>query len=80
MGKKSLSLQKEFDLLRYFLENRNIVLSREQILQTVWGYDYIGDTNIVDVYVRYLRSKIDDKYKNKMIRTIRGVGYLLKDE
>jgi len=72
--------KKEFDLLQYFLENHNIVLTRDKILQTVWGYDYIGDTNIVDVYIRYLRSKIDDKYNKKIIHTIRGVGYLLKDE
>lgn len=72
--------KKEFDLLKYLLENKNIVLSRDKILQTVWGYDYIGDTNIVDVYIRYLRSKIDDKYKEKIIHTIRGVGYILKYE
>jgi two-component system, OmpR family, response regulator ArlR len=72
--------KREFDLLHYFLENRNIVLSREKILQAVWGYDYMGDTNVVDVYVRYLRGKIDEKYDEKIIHTVRGVGYLLKDE
>ncbi|ABR47700.1 two component transcriptional regulator, winged helix family [Alkaliphilus metalliredigens QYMF] len=72
--------KKEFDLLHYFLENHDIVLTRDKILQTVWGYDYMGDTNIVDVYIRYLRSKIDDKYNKKIIYTIRGVGYLLKNE
>lgn len=72
--------KKEFDLLHYFLENKNLVLTRDKILQTVWGYDYIGDTNIVDVYIRYLRSKIDDKYKRKLIHTVRGVGYILKHE
>lgn len=72
--------KREFDLLKYLLENKNIVLSRDKILEFVWGYDYIGDTNIVDVYIRYLRSKIDDKYKEKLIHTIRGVGYLLKYE
>ena len=72
--------KKEFDLLHYFLENQNIVLTREKILQAVWGYDYIGETNVVDVYIRYLRSKIDDQYKKKFIHTIRGVGYILKYE
>lgn len=72
--------KKEFDLLQYFLENPNIVLTREMILQRVWGYDYLGDTNVVDVYVRYLRSKIDDKYNKKFIHTIRGVGYLFNNE
>lgn len=70
--------KKEFDLLKYFIENKNIVLTRDKILEKVWGYDYIGDTNIVDVYVRYLRSKIDDKYECKYIYTVRGVGYILK--
>jgi two-component system, OmpR family, response regulator ArlR len=72
--------KREFDLLHYFLENKNIVLTREKVLQAVWGYDYMGDTNVVDVYVRYLRGKIDDRYNKKIIHTVRGVGYLLKDE
>lgn len=72
--------KKEFDLLTYLIENKNMVLTREQILQKVWGYSYFGDTNVVDVYIRYLRSKIDDRFKNKFIHTIRGVGYLIKDE
>lgn len=72
--------KREFDLLKYFLENKNIVLSREKLMDAVWGYDYMGDTNVVDVYVRYLRSKIDDKYNVKLIYTIRGVGYQLKYE
>lgn len=72
--------KREFDLLQYFMENRNIVITREKALQAVWGYDYMGDTNAVDVYVRYLRSKIDDIYNIKLIHTVRGVGYLLKDE
>lgn len=72
--------KREFDLLRYLLENKNIALSRDKILETVWGFDYFGDTNVVDVYVRYLRTKIDDKYDKKFIHTIRGVGYMLKDE
>ncbi|MEN6326906.1 MAG: response regulator transcription factor [Syntrophomonas sp.] len=72
--------KKEYDLLKYLAENENIVLSREKILQNVWGYDYYGDSNAVDVYIRYLRSKIDDRYNVKLIRTIRGVGYVLKHE
>lgn len=80
-GNEYIELTKrEFDLLKYLIENKNIVLSRDRILETVWGYDYLGDTNVVDVYVRYLRSKIDDKYNIKLIHTVRGVGYLLKDE
>ena len=72
--------KREFDLLEYLLINKNMVLTREQILENVWGYDYYGDTNIVDVYIRYLRSKIDEPFNQKFIATIRGVGYALKDE
>lgn len=72
--------KKEFELLRYLLENKNRVLTRDKIIETVWGYDYFGDTNVVDVYIRYLRSKIDDKYNKKIIHTLRGVGYMIKDE
>lgn len=80
-GKEPVDLtKKEFDLLAYLMENANIVLSREKIIDHVWGYEYIGDTNGVDVYIRYLRSKLDDKYHIKLIHTIRGVGYVIKDE
>ncbi len=72
--------KREFDLLSYLMENQNIVLTRDKLLEKVWGYDYMGDTNIVDVYIRYLRSKIDEKYGIKHIHTIRGVGYLFKYE
>lgn len=72
--------KREYELLAYLVENKNIVLTREQILNQVWGYDYIGETNVVDVYVRYLRTKIDDKFNEKYIHTIRGVGYFAKDE
>jgi len=72
--------KREFELLRYLLENKNRVLSREKIVEEVWGYDYIGDTNVVDVYIRYLRSKVDERFKKKIIYTIRGVGYMIKDE
>lgn len=71
--------KKEYDLLEYLVRNKNMVLNREQILQEVWGYEYMGDTNIVDVYVRYLRSKLDEQYDEKYIYTIRGVGYVVKD-
>lgn len=78
---ESINLTKtEFDLLKYLMINQNLVLTRDSILENVWSYDYVGDTNIVDVYIRYLRSKIDDKYNKKFIYTIRGVGYQLKDE
>lgn len=72
--------KKEFDFLHYLMENKNMVLTRDQILERVWGYSYFGDTNVVDVYIRYLRSKIDSRFKKKFIHTVRGVGYILKDE
>lgn len=72
--------KKEFELLLYLVRNKNIVLSREQILNSVWGYTYMGETNVVDVYVRYLRSKLDEVYDIKYIHTVRGVGYIVKDE
>ncbi|ASK61271.1 DNA-binding response regulator [Virgibacillus phasianinus] len=70
---------REFDLLIYLLQNKNIVLTREQLIEKVWGYDYAGDTNVVDVYIRYLRQKIDKDFDQKYIHTIRGVGYMIKD-
>ncbi|MGJ7043837.1 response regulator transcription factor [Thermoanaerobacterium thermosulfurigenes] len=72
--------KKEFELLKYLIINSEIVLTRENILENVWGYNYIGETNIVDVYIRYLRSKIDEPFDNKLIQTIRGVGYSLRKE
>lgn len=72
--------KKEYDLLKYLVENINIALTRDKIIEAVWGYDYCGDTNVVDVYIRYLRSKIDDKYNVKLISTVRGVGYILRHE
>ena len=80
-GNTPIDLTKtEFDLLKYLIENKNIVLTRNKIIDVVWGYEYMGDTNVVDVYIRYLRSKIDDRFNKKFIHTVRGVGYLLKDE
>jgi len=71
--------KKEYMLLEYLMENKNCVLTREQILNKVWGYDYFGDTNVVDVYIRYLRSKLDDTFGEKYITTIRGIGYTMKE-
>ncbi|MBQ9364531.1 MAG: response regulator transcription factor [Schwartzia sp.] len=71
--------KKEYMLLEYLLRNKRTVLTRDQILQKVWGYDYVGDTNVVDVYIRYLRAKIDEHFGQKYIYTLRGVGYAIKD-
>lgn len=70
---------REFDLLVYLLKNKRQVLNREQILAAVWGYDYYGDTNVVDVYIRYVRKKIDHDSAYELIHTVRGVGYVLKE-
>ena len=70
--------KKEYSLLEYMLRNKPNVLTRDQILQEVWGYDYVGDTNVVDVYIRYLRAKIDELFDDKYIHTVRGVGYAIK--
>lgn len=70
---------REFALLQYFMENKTIVLTREQLLERVWGYQFMGETNVVDVYVRYLRSKIDDGHAHKYLQTVRGVGYVLRE-
>lgn len=70
----------EFELLKNLLENKSIVLSRETLLNKVWGYEYTGDTNVVDVYIRYLRSKIDNVFNIKLINTVRGVGYCINEE
>ena len=71
---------REFELLKVLLENKNIVVNRDTLLQKVCGYDYMGETNLVDVYVRHIRNKLDEKYDVKMIKTVRGVGYVIKDE
>ena len=72
--------KREFDLLHYLLENKGLVLSRETILEKVWGFDFEGETNAVDVYIRFLRSKIDEAFGVKLISTVRGVGYVIRDE
>jgi two-component system, OmpR family, response regulator len=70
---------KEFELLQYLMENRNQVLNREQIINGVWGYDFVGETNVVDVYIRYLRKKIDYPFNKQLIQTYRGIGYSIKE-
>ncbi|MCM3187651.1 two-component system response regulator YkoG [Bacillus subtilis] len=78
-GDKAVELTpREFDLLVYMLKHPQQVLTREQILSSVWGFDYIGDTNVVDVYIRYIRKKLDYPYEKQLIHTIRGVGYAIK--
>lgn len=72
--------KKEYDLLEYLMENSGIVLTREKLIEKVWGYEYYGDTNVTDVYIRYLRAKIDQKFNRTYIRTIRGVGYIFEDK
>jgi len=79
-GKEIELTGREFSLLQYFMENKTIVLTRDQLLEKVWGYEYLGETNVVDVYVRYLRGKIDDGFEPKLLHTVRGVGYVLRDD
>ena len=80
-GEETIPLSgKEFDILEYLIRNKGIVLSREKIENHVWNFDYEGGTNVVDVYIRYLRKKIDDPYPQKLIHTIRGRGYVLREE
>lgn len=71
---------KEFAILEYMIRNQGIVLSREKIEQHIWNYDYQGGSNVVDVYIRYLRKKIDSNYSPKLIHTLRGLGYVLKED
>ena len=72
--------RREFDLLHHLLENKGRVLSREALLDSVWGFDFVGETNSVDVYIRFLRSKIDEAFDIKLIHTVRGVGYVIREE
>ena len=69
---------KEFSILEYLITNQGIVLSRDRIEQHIWNYDYEGGSNVVDVYIRYLRKKIDDGFEPKLIHTVRGAGYVLR--
>lgn len=77
-GKEIRLSGKEFALLRYMMQNQGVVLSREKMEQHLWNYDYEGSSNVVDVYIRYLRKKIDDPAKMKLIHTVRGAGYVLR--
>lgn len=80
-GGRDISLSaKEYELLQYLAVNNGIVLSREKIEDHIWNYDYEGGTNVVDVYIRYLRKKIDEGYDKKLIHTVRGMGYVLREE
>ncbi|MDQ0216447.1 DNA-binding response OmpR family regulator [Oikeobacillus pervagus] len=79
-GKRNIELTpREFALLAYLMKHARQVLNREQLLNGVWGYDYYGETNVVDVYIRYLRNKMDKPFEKPLIHTVRGVGYVLKD-
>ena len=71
---------KEFMVLECLMRNKNIVMSRQQIEQNAWNYDFEGGSNVIDVYIRYLRKKIDAKYEKKLIHTVRGVGYVMREE
>ena len=79
-GQEITLTNREFAMLKVFLTNQDIVLTRDTLLEKVCGYDYVGETNVVDVYVRFLRSKIDEAFDIKMIETVRGVGYVIKSE
>ena len=79
-GQRSVRLSaKEFDVMRFLFQSKGSIVPKEVILAKVWGYDYMGETNVVDVYIRYLRAKIDDAYGVKYIHTVRGVGYVFRD-
>ena len=80
-GEHTIALTaKEYEILEYMIHNKGIILSREKIENHVWNFDYSGGTNVVDVYIRYLRKKIDDPYEKKLIHTIRGFGYVLDEK
>lgn len=79
-GEKVELTNREFELLKILLTNKNIVMTRDTLMNQVCGYDYMGETNVIDVYVRYLRSKIDERFGIRMIQTVRGVGYVIREE
>ena len=79
-GKEIQLSGKEFSLLRYMIQNKGIVLSREKLEQHLWNYDYAGGSNVIDVYIRYLRKKLDDGFSKKLLHTVRGAGYVLREE
>jgi len=72
--------KREFDLLHYLLLNKGVVVTRDMLMENVWDYDFDGGTNTVDVYIRFLRTKIDETFDIKLIHTVRGVGYVIRDE
>jgi DNA-binding response OmpR family regulator len=79
-GKRSIELTaKEFDLLQYLMSHPRQVFTRDQILENIWGYDFLGDSNIIEVYVRYLRLKLEQNSEKRLIHTARGVGYSLRE-
>lgn len=79
-GQRAIELTvKEFDLLEYLLSHPRQVYARDQILEHVWGYDFIGDSNIIEVYIRYLRLKLEENNEKRLIQTVRGVGYVLRE-
>jgi DNA-binding response OmpR family regulator len=79
-GQRSIELTaKEFDLLQYLMSHPRQVFTREQILENIWGYDFLGDSNIIEVYVRYLRLKLEQESEKRLIHTARGVGYSLRE-
>lgn len=77
-GKEVKLSGKEFALLRYMIQNAGIVLSRDRLEEHLWNFDYAGGSNVIDVYIRYLRKKIDEGYEQKLIHTVRGAGYVLR--
>lgn len=80
-GKLVVLTKKEFDFLAYLIRRKNCVIPREQLLEEVWGYDYMGNTNVIEVFVRYVRNKIGDRQNGKQyIRTVRGVGYVANED
>ena len=80
-GETEIALtKKEYELLEYLMLHKNVAITRQELIHQVWKYEYLGDTNVVDVYIRYLRHKIDDQFEVPVIHTIRGVGYMIKDE
>ena len=79
-GSRMIELtMKEFELLKYLMEHPREVLTREQILENVWGYDFVGESNVIEVYIRYLRLKINGENEKRLIQTVRGVGYVLRE-
>lgn len=79
-GKEIKLTAKEYSILEYLMHNKNIVLSREKIMHHIWNYDYDGGSNIIDVYIRTLRGKIDSVFEEKLIQTVRGMGYVIRSK